>query len=138
VYHHSFFLRFLLVTSHPPSRHSNFSSSRGVHSLSASTAPSLRLPAPSGSLLRCQQIKVYHHYIQFFFRFPTTVVKLPRMAGGPTYPSLLMLTLLVGSPSVLEKADLSTMSSPSSSATCWTSPLFASQTPVRWSFRESR
>jgi hypothetical protein len=40
---------------------------------------------------------MYHYYLNFLFLFPTGGEKLHRIAGGPTYPALLMLRLLVGS-----------------------------------------
>jgi hypothetical protein len=119
------------VTSHHPSHCSVFSSSRGIHSPIAATAPSLRPLAPSGSLLRASTSRCITSIQSFSSFFQPVGAKLIRMADAPTYPALLKLTLLVGFSSVLQGVDPSTMPSSCFDATRWTSRLLASRTLVR-------
>jgi hypothetical protein len=78
----------------------------GVYFPTAPAAPSLRPLVPSGSLIVCQLIQVYHHHPAF----QVGGAKLPKVAGAPTSPAP---TLCAVSLSVSEGANPSTMSSQS-------------------------
>jgi hypothetical protein len=92
----------------------------------APAAPSLRQLIPSGSLIRCQLIHVYHHP-----SFLLVWTKLARVASAPTTPAL---TLCAVSSFILEGADPFTMSWHSCFAARWKTQLLTSWPPVPKSF----
>jgi hypothetical protein len=75
----SSFLRAVLAASwfHLPSRGSVFPCCLLCN---RPATPSLRLRIPSGSLIRCQSVHIYHHHPVF----PISGAKLPKMVGAPT------------------------------------------------------